>query len=118
MSYQHLLAELDLRFTRPRNRVVMGSMHMGMEDRFWHYRQLAAYFRERAKGGVGLIIPGGIAPNRQGWLLPFRREPLPSAEDGRRGSGPRLHVIGGARLATALDAKRAIREGAEPASRL
>jgi 2,4-dienoyl-CoA reductase (NADPH2) len=49
----------------------MGSMHTGMEDRFWHYPQLAAYFRERAKGGVGLIITGGISPNRQGWLLPF-----------------------------------------------
>ncbi|KXU86252.1 NADPH-dependent 2,4-dienoyl-CoA reductase [Paraburkholderia monticola] len=71
MSYQHLLAELDLGFTRLRNRVVMGSMHTGMEDRFWHYPQLAAYFRERAKGGVGLIITGGISPNRQGWLLPF-----------------------------------------------
>ncbi|MDR6493756.1 FAD-dependent oxidoreductase [Paraburkholderia sp. 22099] len=71
MSYQHLLAELDLGFTRLRNRVVMGSMHTGMEDRFWHYPQLAAYFRERAKGGVGLIVTGGISPNRQGWLLPF-----------------------------------------------
>ena len=71
MSYQHLLAELDLGFTRLRNRVVMGSMHTGMEDRFWHYPKLAAYFRERAKGGVGLIVTGGISPNRQGWLLPF-----------------------------------------------
>ncbi|WP_144146005.1 NADPH-dependent 2,4-dienoyl-CoA reductase [Paraburkholderia sp. BCC1884] len=71
MSYQHLLAELDLGFTRLRNRVVMGSMHTGMEDRFWHYPKLAAYFRERAKGGVGLIVTGGISPNREGWLLPF-----------------------------------------------
>nr|WKF56542.1 2,4-dienoyl-CoA reductase [Paraburkholderia busanensis] len=71
MSYQRLLAELDLGFTRLRNRVVMGSMHTGMEDRFWHYPQLAAYFRERARGGVGLIITGGISPNREGWLLPF-----------------------------------------------
>jgi len=71
MSYQHLLAELDLGFTRLRNRVVMGSMHTGMEDRFWNYPKLAAYFRERARGGVGLIVTGGISPNRQGWLLPF-----------------------------------------------
>jgi 2,4-dienoyl-CoA reductase (NADPH2) len=71
MSYQHLLAELDLGFTRLRNRVVMGSMHTGMEDRFWNYPKLAAYFRERAKGGVGLIVTGGISPNREGWLLPF-----------------------------------------------
>lgn len=71
MPYQHLLAELDLGFTRLRNRVVMGSMHTGMEDRFWNYPKLAAYFRERAKGGVGLIVTGGISPNREGWLLPF-----------------------------------------------
>ncbi|HZZ13866.1 MAG TPA: NADPH-dependent 2,4-dienoyl-CoA reductase [Paraburkholderia sp.] len=71
MSYQRLLAELDLGFTRLRNRVVMGSMHTGMEDRFWNYPKLAAYFRERARGGVGLIVTGGISPNRRGWLLPF-----------------------------------------------
>ncbi|CAG9223094.1 2,4-dienoyl-CoA reductase [Paraburkholderia sabiae] len=71
MSYPRLLSELDLGYTRLRNRVVMGSMHTGMEDRFWNYPKLAAYFRERAKGGVGLIITGGISPNREGWLLPF-----------------------------------------------
>ncbi|WP_345810995.1 FAD-dependent oxidoreductase [Paraburkholderia sp. PREW-6R] len=71
MPYPRLLAELDLGFTRLRNRVVMGSMHTGMEDRFWHYPALAAYFRERARGGVGLIVTGGISPNREGWLLPF-----------------------------------------------
>ena len=71
MPYRYLLAELDLGFTTLRNRVVMGSMHTGMEDRFWNYPKLAAYFRERTKGGAGLIITGGISPNRQGWLLPF-----------------------------------------------
>ena len=71
MPYRFLLAELDLGFTTLRNRVVMGSMHMGMEDRFWNYPKLAAYFRERARGGAGLIITGGISPNRQGWLRPF-----------------------------------------------
>ena len=71
MPYRFLLSELDLGFTTLRNRVVMGSMHTGMEDRFWNYPKLAAYFRERAKGGAGLIITGGISPNRQGWLLPF-----------------------------------------------
>ena len=69
--YSHLLAPLDLGFTRLRNRVIMGSMHTGLEDRFFNYPKLAAYFRERAKGGVGLIVTGGISPNRQGWLLPF-----------------------------------------------
>ena len=71
MPYRFLLAELDLGFTTLRNRVVMGSMHTGMEDRFWNYPKLAAYFRERARGGAGLIITGGISPNRQGWLRPF-----------------------------------------------
>ncbi|RDU96973.1 NADPH-dependent 2,4-dienoyl-CoA reductase [Trinickia dinghuensis] len=71
MPYPHLLSELDLGFTKLRNRVVMGSMHTGLEDRFWHYPALAEYYRERAKGGVGLIVTGGISPNREGWLLPF-----------------------------------------------
>ena len=71
MHYPDLLAPLDLGFTTLRNRVVMGSMHTGLEDRFWHYPKLAAYFRERARGGVGLIVTGGISPNRSGWLLPF-----------------------------------------------
>ncbi|MGZ3254896.1 MAG: 2,4-dienoyl-CoA reductase FMN-binding domain-containing protein, partial [Burkholderiaceae bacterium] len=70
-AYEHLLSPLDLGFTTLRNRVIMGSMHTGLEDRFYHYPKLAAYFRERAKGGVGLIVTGGISPNREGWLLPF-----------------------------------------------
>jgi 2,4-dienoyl-CoA reductase (NADPH2) len=69
--YAHLLAPLDLGFTTLRNRVIMGSMHTGLEDRFYHYPKLAAYFRERARGGVGLIVTGGISPSREGWLLPF-----------------------------------------------
>jgi 2,4-dienoyl-CoA reductase (NADPH2) len=70
-NYPHLLAPLDLGFTTLRNRVIMGSMHTGLEDRFYNYPKLAAFFRERARGGVGLIVTGGISPNRQGWLLPF-----------------------------------------------
>ena len=70
-TYPHLLAPLDLGFTTLRNRVIMGSMHTGLEDRFYHYGKLAAFYRERARGGVGLIVTGGISPNRQGWLLPF-----------------------------------------------
>jgi len=69
--HPHLLQPLNLGFTTLRNRVMMGSMHTGLEDRFYNYSKLAAYFRERAKGGVGLIVTGGISPNRQGWLLPF-----------------------------------------------
>ena len=69
--YPRLLAPLDLGFTTLRNRVMMGSMHTGLEDRFYNYGKLAAYFRERARGGVGLIVTGGISPDRRGWLLPF-----------------------------------------------
>jgi len=65
-SYPHLLAPLDLGFVTLRNRVVMGSMHSGLEDRFEHYPALAAYLAERARGGVGLIVTGGVAPNRVG----------------------------------------------------
>ncbi len=71
MNYPHLLAPLELGFTTLRNRVVMGSMHTGLEDRFYNYPKLAAYFRERARAGVGLIVTGGISPSRSGWLLPF-----------------------------------------------
>jgi 2,4-dienoyl-CoA reductase (NADPH2) len=70
-TYPHLLAPLDLGFTTIRNRVLMGSMHTGLEDRFYNYGKLAAFYRERARGGAGLIVTGGISPNRQGWLLPF-----------------------------------------------
>jgi 2,4-dienoyl-CoA reductase (NADPH2) len=69
--YPHLLSPLDLGFTTLKNRVIMGSMHTGLEDRFYNYGKLAAFYRERARGGVGLIVTGGISPNRQGWLLPF-----------------------------------------------
>jgi 2,4-dienoyl-CoA reductase (NADPH2) len=68
--YPHFLAPLDFGFLKLRNRLVMGSMHTGLEDRFWNYPKLAAYFGERAKGGTGLIVTGGISVNRRGWLLP------------------------------------------------
>ena len=69
--YPHLLAPLDLGFTTLRNRVLMGSMHTGLEDRRKHFPRLAAYFAERARGGVGLIVTGGFAPNVEGWVSPF-----------------------------------------------
>ncbi|MDX6278255.1 MAG: 2,4-dienoyl-CoA reductase, partial [Nocardioidaceae bacterium] len=69
--YPHLLEPLDLGHTTLRNRVIMGSMHTGLEDRAKHLPELAAYFAERAKGGVALSVTGGYAPNWHGWLLPF-----------------------------------------------
>jgi 2,4-dienoyl-CoA reductase (NADPH2) len=69
--YPHLLAPLDLGFTVLKNRVLMGSMHTGLEDRRRDFPKLAAYFAERARGGVGLMVTGGFAPNVEGWLSPF-----------------------------------------------
>jgi 2,4-dienoyl-CoA reductase (NADPH2) len=69
--YPHLLAPLDLGFTTLRNRVLMGSMHTGLEDRTADFLKLAAYFASRAEGGVGLMVTGGFAPNVRGWLKPF-----------------------------------------------
>ena len=71
MKYSRLFAPLDLGFTRLPNRIVMGSMHTGLEDRASDYPKLAAYFAERARGGAGLLVSGGIAPNRAGWAKPF-----------------------------------------------
>ncbi|WP_250623917.1 FAD-dependent oxidoreductase [Pinirhizobacter soli] len=71
MEYPHLLAPLDLGFTTLRNRVLMGSMHTGLEDKAKDFDKLAAFFAERARGGVGLIVTGGIAPSIEGWLKPF-----------------------------------------------
>ena len=70
-TYPHLFEPLDLGFTTLKNRVVMGSMHTGLEDRFFNYGKLAVYFAERAKGGVAMMVTGGIAPNREGWLTPL-----------------------------------------------
>jgi 2,4-dienoyl-CoA reductase (NADPH2) len=69
--YPHLFQPLDLGFTTLRNRVLMGSMHTGLEDRSRDFPKLAAYFAERAAGGAGLIVTGGFAPNVVGWLKPF-----------------------------------------------
>jgi len=71
LGYPALFAPLDLGFRTLRNRIVMGSMHTGLEDRARDYPKLAAYFAERARGGAGLIVTGGIAPNRAGWVAPF-----------------------------------------------
>jgi 2,4-dienoyl-CoA reductase (NADPH2) len=69
--FPHLLAPLDLGFTTLANRVLMGSMHTGLEDGRKHFPAMAAYFAERARGGVGLMVTGGFAPNIAGWTKPF-----------------------------------------------
>ncbi|MBI6739089.1 NADPH-dependent 2,4-dienoyl-CoA reductase [Pseudomonas syringae] len=64
--YPHLLAPLDLGFTTLRNRTLMGSMHTGLEERPGGFERMATYFAERARGGVGLMVTGGISPNEEG----------------------------------------------------
>ncbi|CFQ98759.1 2%2C4-dienoyl-CoA reductase [Yersinia frederiksenii] len=66
LAYPHLLAPLDLGFTTLKNRVLMGSMHTGLEELPDGPQRLAVFYAERAAGGVGLIVTGGIAPNNQG----------------------------------------------------
>jgi len=70
-AYPHLFAPLDLGFTRLRNRILMGSMHTGLEDHVRDFPKLAAYFGERAAGGAALLVTGGFSPNIAGWLAPF-----------------------------------------------
>ena len=70
-KFPNLLKPLDLGFTSLRNRVLMGSMHTGLEEVKNGYTRMAAYFEARAKGGVGLIVTGGISPNFRGWVAPF-----------------------------------------------
>ena len=82
-AYPHMLAPLDLGFTTLKNRVIMGSMHVGLEEAKDGFTRMAAFYAERAKGGVGLIVTGGIAPND-------RARPMP----------------GGARMTTQADADK------------
>ena len=69
-TYPHLLAPLDLGFTTLKNRVIMGSMHVGLEEAKDGFARMAAFYAERARGGVGLIVTGGIAPNDMGRPMP------------------------------------------------
>ena len=73
-AYPHLLAPLDLGFTQLANRVLMGSMHTGLEEERGGFAKLAAFYQARAKGGVGLIVTGGVSPNLRGRIAPFGSE--------------------------------------------
>lgn len=72
--YTHLFQPLDLGFTQIKNRILMGSMHTGLEEEKNGFEKLAAFYAERAKGGVGLIVTGGISPNFRGRISPFGSE--------------------------------------------
>ena len=65
-AYPHLLAPLDLGFTTLKNRVLMGSMHTGLEEAPQGFEKMAAFYAERARGGVALIVTGGVGPNEEG----------------------------------------------------
>ena len=94
--YPHLLAPLDLGFTTLPNRVLMGSMHVGLEDRPKHISRLAEFYAERARGNVGLIVTGGFSPNRAGWLLPFAGKVSTTGEaDRHRAITDAVHDNGG-----------------------
>lgn len=71
MKYKHIFEPLDLGFTTLKNRVLMGSMHTGLEEEKNGFERMAAFYAERAKGGVGLIVTGGMSPSVSGWLKPF-----------------------------------------------
>lgn len=70
-KYPHLFKPLNLGFTELKNRVLMGSMHTGLEEAKGGFEKMATFYAERARGGVALIVTGGVAPNWQGWLKPF-----------------------------------------------
>ena len=68
-QYPHLFSPLDLGHTQLRNRCLMGSMHTGLEEQPDGFERMAAFYAERAAGGVGMIITGGISPNEEGGLV-------------------------------------------------
>jgi 2,4-dienoyl-CoA reductase (NADPH2) len=70
-AYPHLFSPLTIGSTTLRNRVIMGSMHTGLEEEKHGFARLASFYEERAANGVGLIVTGGVAPNRAGWVSPF-----------------------------------------------
>ncbi|GAB3113122.1 NADPH-dependent 2,4-dienoyl-CoA reductase [Janibacter alkaliphilus] len=82
-AYPRLFEPLDLGFTTLANRTIMGSMHTGLEDRASSFERLAAFYAERAKGGAGLIVTGGFAPNVEGTFYPFASK-LTTRREARR----------------------------------
>jgi len=95
-SYPNLFAPLDLGFTTLKNRILMGSMHTGLEEEKDGFVKMAEYYGQRAAGGVGLIVTGGVAPNRAGWVAPFSlRLSNPAQVANHRLITERVHAEGG-----------------------
>ncbi len=96
MDYPKLFSPLDLGHITLPNRILMGSMHTGLEDKAGDFDKLAVYFAERARGGVGLMVTGGIAPSIQGWLKPFGgRLSMPWHKPRHRKLTDAVHAEGG-----------------------
>jgi 2,4-dienoyl-CoA reductase (NADPH2) len=96
MNYPNLFAPLDLGHAILPNRILMGSMHTGLEDRARDYDKLAAFFAERARGGVALMVTGGISPSIEGWLKPFGgRVSMPWHKPRHRKLTGAVHAEGG-----------------------
>jgi len=81
--YPTLTSPLQVGSITLKNRVIMGSMHVGLEEERGGFERLGAYFAERARGGVALIVTGGVAPSRRGWLKPFAAK-LSNKREARR----------------------------------
>lgn len=95
-TYPHLLEPLDLGFTTLPNRVLMGSMHVGLEEAKDGFARMAAFYAERARGGIGLMVTGGIAPNDQGRPMPGgARLTTPAEADKHRVVTDAVHQAGG-----------------------
>ncbi len=106
-TYPHLFTPLTVGGVTLRNRSVMGSMHTGLEDHAWQIPELAAFYAERARGGAGLIITGGFAPTKRGWLKPFAAEMTSRLQAMRhRAVTEAVHVEGGAIAMQLLHAGR------------
>jgi len=96
LRYPHLFQPLDLGFTSLKNRILMGSMHTGLEEEKGGFAKMAEYYGQRAAGGVGLIVTGGVAPNRAGWVAPFSlRLSSRSQVASHRSITERVHAEGG-----------------------
>lgn len=94
--YPHLFEPLDLGFTTLKNRILMGSMHTGLEEEPEGFAKMAEYYGRRAAGGVALIVTGGVAPNRAGWVAPFSLRLSSSSQTGQhRRITERVHGEGG-----------------------
>ncbi|MCW8108332.1 NADPH-dependent 2,4-dienoyl-CoA reductase [Alteromonas ponticola] len=94
--YPHLFQPLDLGFTQLKNRVLMGSMHTGLEEMPGGHKRMAAFYAERARGGVGLIVTGGIGPNEEGSTHPItRRLDSEEAVEHHREVTAAVHAEGG-----------------------